>query len=327
MITKLIKKKEFSVFLIILIISFFLTIINPVFFTFTNFMDILKGNVVVGILALGMLPVLITGGIDLSVSANIALTTLITGKLLTQSNMGLPSIFLICCIAGGIIGILNGLIITCFSISPIVATLGIQSIMQGTILVYTKGNMITNMPEWFQNFGRITVANIPIQIFFLILTTIIMSFILKYTLIGREVYAIGGSEASAVRVGYNPQKIKIFVYTLAGVLSGIAGVLNTSIVQGVNPNTFVGTELNVIAIVVIGGASTLGGTGTVLGTFLGMCLMAILNNGLVLAKIPTFWQKIVMGIIIISAVSVDVISKKYEQSRLVRIDLDELEEK
>ena len=327
MITKLIKKKEFSVFLIILIISFFLTIINPVFFTFTNFMDILKGNVVVGILALGMLPILITGGIDLSVSANIALTTLITGKLLTQSSMGLPAIFLICCIAGGIIGILNGLIITYFNISPIVATLGIQSIMQGTILVYTKGNMITNMPEWFQNFGRITVANIPIQIFFLILTTIIMSFILKYTLIGRGVYAIGGSEASAVRVGYNPQKIKIFVYTLAGVLSGIAGVLNTSIVQGVNPNTFVGTELNVIAIVVIGGASTLGGTGTVLGTFLGMCLMAILNNGLVLAKIPTFWQKIVMGIIIISAVAVDGISKKYEQSRLVRIDLDELEEK
>lgn len=327
MFAKLIKKKEFSVFLIILIISFFLTIINPVFFTFTNFMDILKGNVVVGILALGMLPILITGGIDLSVSANIALTTLITGKLLTQSNMELPAIFLICCIAGGIMGVLNGLIITCFNISPIVATLGIQSIMQGAILVYTKGNMITNMPEWFQKFGRITITNIPIQIFFLILTVVIMSFILKYTLTGRGIYAIGGSEASAVRVGYNPRKIKIFVYTLAGILSGIAGVINTSIVQGVNPNTFVGTELNVIAIVVIGGASTLGGTGTVLGTFLGMCLMAILNNGLVLAKIPTFWQKIVMGIIIIVAVSIDVISKKYEQNRLVRIDLDELEEK
>ena len=199
--------------------------------------------------------------------------------------------------------------------------------MQGAILVYTKGNMITNMPEWFQKFGRITIANIPIQIFFLILTVVIMSFILKYTLTGRGIYAIGGSEASAVRVGYNPRKIKIFVYTLAGILSGIAGVINTSIVQGVNPNTFVGTELNVIAIVVIGGASTLGGTGTVLGTFLGMCLMAILNNGLVLAKIPTFWQKIVMGIIIIVAVSIDVISKKYEQNRLVRIDLDELEEK
>ena len=224
-------------------------------------------------------------------------------------------------------GVLNGLIITCFNISPIVATLGIQSIMQGAILVYTKGNMITNMPEWFQKFGRITITNIPIQIFFLILTVVIMSFILKYTLTGRGIYAIGGSEASAVRVGYNPRKIKIFVYTLAGILSGIAGVINTSIVQGVNPNTFVGTELNVIAIVVIGGASTLGGTGTVLGTFLGMCLMAILNNGLVLAKIPTFWQKIVMGIIIIVAVSIDVISKKYEQNRLVRIDLDELEEK
>ena len=224
-------------------------------------------------------------------------------------------------------GVLNGLIITCFNISPIVATLGIQSIMQGAILVYTKGNMITNMPEWFQKFGRITIANIPIQIFFLILTVVIMSFILKYTLTGRGIYAIGGSEASAVRVGYNPRKIKIFVYTLSGILSGIAGVINTSIVQGVNPNTFVGTELNVIAIVVIGGASTLGGTGTVLGTFLGMCLMAILNNGLVLAKIPTFWQKIVMGIIIIVAVSIDVISKKYEQNRLVRIDLDELEEK
>lgn len=137
---------------------------------------------------------------------------------------------------------------------------------------------------------------------------------------------MGGNEASAVRVGYNPKKIKIFTYTLAGILTGIAGIMNTSIVQGVNPNTFVGTELNVIAVAVIGGASTLGGTGTVLGTFLGMCLMAILNNGLVLAKVPTFWQKIVMGIIIITAVSIDVITKKIEQNKLIRVDLDEQEE-
>ena len=146
MLQKLIKKKEFSVFSIIIIISFFLTIINPVFFTFTNFTDMLKGNVVVGILALGMLPILISGGIDLSVSANIALTTLVTGKLLTETNMGLPIILIICCLVGGLIGFLNGLIITGFSIPRIVATLGIQSLLQGGILVYAKGNMITNMP-------------------------------------------------------------------------------------------------------------------------------------------------------------------------------------
>lgn len=161
MLQKLIKKKEFSVFSIIIIISFFLTIINPVFFTFTNFTDMLKGNVVVGILALGMLPILISGGIDLSVSANIALTTLVTGKLLTETNMGLPIILIICCLVGGLIGFLNGLIITGFSIPPIVATLGIQSLVQGGILVYTKGNMITNMPTWFQKFGRMQILKIP----------------------------------------------------------------------------------------------------------------------------------------------------------------------
>ena len=326
MLQKLIKKKEFSVFSIIIIISFFLTIINPVFFTFTNFTDMLKGNVVVGILALGMLPILISGGIDLSVSANIALTTLVTGKLLTETNMGLPIILIICCLVGGLIGFLNGLIITGFSIPRIVATLGIQSLLQGGILVYAKGNMITNMPTWFQKFGRMQILKIPIQIIFLFLTMMAVFFILRYTLFGRGIYAVGGNEASAVRVGYNPKKIKIFTYTLAGILTGIAGIMNTSIVQGVNPNTFVGTELNVIAVAVIGGASTLGGTGTVLGTFLGMCLMAILNNGLVLAKVPTFWQKIVMGIIIITAVSIDVITKKIEQNKLIRVDLDEQEE-
>lgn len=331
---KIFRNKEIGIFLIVILISIVIAIMSSAFLRFDNILDVLKGNVVLGIMALGMLPVLISGGIDLSVSSTIALSAVLVGKILVSTGSSNLIVVLLAAIAiGAFIGIINGVIIAKLKIPPIVTTLGIQSIVLGSVLFCTNGDWITNLPQWFKDFGQYTVGNfpdgnggrvgIPIQIFFLIAAGFITWFILKYTLIGRGIYAIGGSKASAVRVGFNIDRIQIFIYAFCGTMAALAGVLHTSIVQQVDPNTFGGMELSVIVAVVIGGASTMGGTGTVLGTFLGVILMAILENGLVLAKIPTFWQKIVMGLIIVFAVSFDVINRKREQNKLVRVDIEE----
>lgn len=330
---KLLRKKEFSIFLIIVFISIVITVASPTFLRPDNLIDVLKGNVVLGIMALGMLPVLISGGIDLSVTGTIALSAVLCGKLMVTYGSNIWMVFLLAVLIGAGIGFLDGIIIAKLRIPPIVTTLGMQSVFVGIVLLYTNGDWITNLPPWFKRFGTFTVGvlpngsggtlGIPVQIVFLIAAGLITWFVLKYTLIGRGIYAIGGSRSSALRVGYNIDRIQVFIYMYCGVMAGIAGVLHTSIVQQVDPNTFTGMELNVIVAVVIGGASTVGGSGTVFGTFLGVILMAVLENGMVLARIPTFWQKIVMGIIILIATSFDVINHKREQNKLVRVDIEE----
>ncbi len=319
----LLKKKEFGIFLVVVLISALLSVISDVFLRPDNLIDVAKGNVVIGIMALGMLPVLISGGIDLSVSSTVALCAVIAGKFMVIFEGNLFLVLLICVAVGAAVGLINGIIISQFKIPPIVATLGTMSIILGGVLLYTNGDWITNLPQWFKEFGSFKLFELPVQIIFLIAAGVVTWITLRYTLFGRGIYAVGGSQSSAMRVGYNISKIQMLLYMFCGAMTGLAAVVHTSIVQQVDPNTFSGMELSVISAVVIGGASTMGGTGTVFGTFLGVALMAILKNGLVLAKVPTFWQKIAMGLIIVFAVSVDVINRKREQNKLVRVDVEE----
>lgn len=330
---KFFKRKEFGIIIIIIILSAVLTVMSDAFLRADNIIDILRNNAVYGIMAFGMLPVLISSGIDLSVSSTIALCAVVVGKLMTVTNSNIVVVFIVAILVGALIGLLNGLIITKFNIPPMVTTLGTMTIILGSVLLYTGGTWISGLPEYFKAFGHGklgsfpgangTTLGIPSQVIFLLLTGIATWLILRYTLIGRGIYAIGGSEASAVRVGYNVDKIKIFIYVYSGIMTGIASVIHTSIVQQVDPNTFVGYELTIISTVVLGGASTMGGVGTVFGTTLGIILMGILQNGLILARIPTYWQKIVMGLVIIIAISVDVINRRREQAKLVRVDVEE----
>ena len=195
---------------------------------------------------------------------------------------------------------------------------------------------ISGLPDHFTDFGGIKFfkfidatgreVGFPIQVVILLIAALVTAIILRHTVIGRGIYAIGGSESSAIRVGFNTKNIKLFVYIYCGMMTGLAAVVNTSIVQQVDPNSFAGYELTVITTAVLGGASTMGGIGTVFGTLLGIFLMGIIQNGLILAKVPTFWQSIVMGIVIIATVSFDVISRKREKAKLVRVDVGEDEE-
>ena len=328
------KRKEFSIILIILVLSAGLTIMSDAFLRVDNILDFLRSNSVIGIMALGMLPVLISGGIDLSVSSTIAFSAVVIGKFMLrfpESNVLL--VLVVAVISGGFIGLINGLIITRFKIPPIVATLGTQTILLGAVLLYTGGVWISGLPRWWSAFGTFRIGNFPTylggstgistQVIVFAVACIVTAFIMKYTLMGRGIYAVGGSQSSAIRVGYNVDKITIFIYVFCGMMTGLAAAAHISIVGQVDPNTYNGYDLDVISTVVLGGASTLGGVGTVFGTVLGVVLMAILKNGLILAKVPTYWQKVAMGLVILVAVSIDVIGRKREQEKLVRVDVEE----
>lgn len=334
LLSNFVKKKEFGIILIVLILSLLLTIISDAFLRADNIIDFLRSNAVIGIMAFGMLPVLISGGIDLSVSSTIALSAVVIGKfMLAFPNSNPLIVILVAMLTGAAVGLINGLIITKFNIPPIVATLGVMTMILGMVLLTTGGMWISGLPDWFKAFGDFKLGSfpngnggtvgIPTQVLIFAGAGILTSLMLRYTLIGRGIYAVGGSTSSAVRVGYNMNKIMIFIYIWSGMLTGLAAAVHISIVGQVDPNTYTGYELDVISTVVLGGASTMGGIGTVFGTTLGVILMAILKNGLILAKIPTFWQKVVMGMVIVIAVSVDVINRKREQAKLIRVDVEE----
>lgn len=320
---KFVKRKEFAILIITLLVVLVISLMNSAFLGIENLLDLLKGNVVLGIMAFGMLPVIISSGIDLSVSSTIVFSSVVCGKMMTLLDTNLFCVTLAAILSGILIGLINGIIIAQIKIPPIITTLSMMGILLGAVLLFTNGVNISNMPDWFRKFGMLTVGGIPIQIIIFAAVGVLTWFILRYTLIGRGVYAIGDNEQSALRVGYNVKHIQIFIYSYCGALTGLAALMNTSIMQQVDPNTFSGFELNVISAVVIGGASTMGGVGTVFGTVLGVVLLGIINNGLILAKIPTFWQGIVMGSIILIAISADMISHKRAQNKLVHVDVEE----
>jgi len=320
------------ILLILLLLSLIITIANPTFLTVENFLDILKSNLVLAMMALGMLMVLLTGGIDVSVASIIAAVTVITGQSLIHFSSNIFVTILVACLSGTLMGLVNGLLIAKLKIPPIVATLGTMSVILGLVLYLTNGAWITGIPDSFIEFGRITLFSFelvdgrtigfPVQVLFLIPVIFLTWFILKKTVIGRGIYAIGGNLESAERMGFKADRILIFVYSFEGFLIGLAAVVHTSIMRQVDPNAFLGFEMQVIAAVVLGGASVLGGFGSVLGTVIGVSLFCVINNGLILMHIPVFWQKIVVGLIIIGSISIDMIQKQRVEKNKIRVDVE-----
>ncbi len=322
------KKKELTIFIILLIISAIITINNPSFLTLENLFDMAKSNTVLMIMSMGMLLVILSGGIDVSAASMVAAVTVVVGNFLMSVSGNIFLAFGLGACTGIILGLINGALIVRFKIPPIVVTLGTMSMIIGMVLYLTNGVWITGIPASFISFGRLTLGGperkgLPIQILFMLAIIALTWWILKFTIWGRGVYAIGGNRNSAERLGFNVSKITLFIYAYEGFLIGIAGVVHTTIMQQVDPNAFIGFELQVIAAVVLGGASVLGGYGSVLGTVIGVALFSVINNGLILMRIPTFWQKIVLGLVILVSVSADVIQKRIQENKTIKVDIEE----
>jgi ribose/xylose/arabinose/galactoside ABC-type transport system permease subunit len=331
---KLLKqRKEFGILFIILALVIIITIINPAFLKPANLFDMIRSNAVYGVMAFGMLLILITGGIDLTCSSTIVLCAVLQGSYLkSHPDTNVVVIFLMVIVAGAIVGLVNGLLITKLKIPPIVATLGIQTITNAAVLYVTKGAWISDLPQWWKDFGAFTIPKIPsgntytgiyTQVLLLIAVGIITWLILRYTLVGRGLYAVGGNAQSAERVGYKVDLITIFAYIYCGITAGLASIVSVSIVGSVDPNTFTGYEMDVIAITVLGGASLSGGVGTVFGTTLGIILMSVIKNGLILVHISGYWQDAIMGAIILVTIIIDQIRQNREADKAVKVDVEE----
>lgn len=323
----LLKQKEFSILAIVILVSIVLSFVSPVFLTVGNLLDIVEGNVVMGILAIGMTLIIITSDIDVSVAAVTTAVAVILGSLLgllPDNWFSVVILFTVAPLVGLIIGMINGYLVSKIEIPAIIVTLGTLNIINGLVLYFTNGQYInsTNFPESFMTFANYELLGIPILIYLLVAVAVLTWYILNHTLIGRSVLAIGGNTQSSVRVGIEYKKVKLFVFAYMGFLSGVAAFAQTAYTKSIDPNGLLGLELMVIAAVVLGGANIHGGRGSIHGTLLGVLLLAIMQNGMILARIDTFWQKVVTGAIIVIAVSYDHISYKRKQEKLKTIEVE-----
>ncbi len=291
-----------------------LAIATPVFLTSSNFLNVFQQISINFVVAVGMTFVIISGGIDLSVGSNIALSGLLMGILMKNYNVPVFVTILVCILFSGLIGLVNGMLISFLSLPPFIATLGMMSIVRGAAYTVTAGQPIYTFPAAFTAVsGR--VAGIPLWSTLIMLTVFLLGwYILKYTRIGRFTYAVGGNESCAKLSGINLKKVKCFVYVVSGLCCGAAALLLSSRLDSALPTNADGQEMDAIAAVVIGGTSMSGGEGSMIGTLIGILIIGIIANGLNLLGVAQGPQKMVKGMIIVVAVIIDVIRRKASQA-------------
>lgn len=308
----LFKHHETYLVIIIIILSALITSKNPNFLTAENMFDLLKSNSFFGVMAIGVLFVLISGGIDISFPATATVAEYVMAVIIISHGGNMFKAILIAVVIGSILGFINGLLVYNFRIPSIITTIATMNIYYGLLTFFTGGKWIYSLPDWFRNFAQIRLMTfhnadgaaygLSTITFIWILTILAAVFILRFTILGRSVYAAGGDRKAAVRAGINVFFTETFVYTFMGFLAGLAGVIQALLVQTVAPNSIVGKELDVIAAVVLGGASLAGGKGTVIGTILGVALLAILQNGLTLMAVPPVWYEFFVGVVILVSI-------------------------
>jgi ribose transport system permease protein len=299
--------------LVLLVVA--MSLLSDKFLTSENAWNILRQISVNLCVSIGMTLVILSGGIDLSVGAILALSGAIAADFLKNGVVLSPlGVWLQFTVTGAIVagllvgaaaGLFNGLVITIFRMPPFVATLGMFSIARGLTMLWTGGFPITGLGPDFGFLGTEVFLGIPMPVW--ISGTLVGVFVLltKKTRFGRYVYAVGGNQRAAHLSGLPVDRIKVAVYTLCGLLAGVAGLIVTARLDSAQPNAGLGYELDSIAAVVIGGTSLSGGRGSVLGTVLGCLIIGVLNNGLFLLDVSPFWQQVVKGFVILAAVAID----------------------
>jgi len=288
----------------LLILGIALTILSDRFLTVNNLLNVARQISINAIISVGMTLVILTGGIDLSVGSIVALTGSITAGLLVGGQGILPAI-VVGMVVGALLGLFNGLLITRAAIPPFIATLGTMTAARGFTLVYTDGRPITGMEEAFRYLGGGYVAGIPVPVVVMLVIFVTAYIMLKKTRLGRYIYAIGGNEEAARLSGINTKKILLSVYVLGGLLAGISGIIMASRLNSAQPTAGVSFELDAIAAVVLGGTSLSGGVGTIGGTLIGALIIGVLDNGLNLLNVSSFYQQIAKGLVILLAVFLD----------------------
>ncbi|MGR6980448.1 ABC transporter permease [Testudinibacter sp. P27/CKL/0425] len=310
--------QNFFLIVTILIISIYLSIRTDDFLTIENFYDVINSYAMLAILACGLFIVLISGGIDISFPAITIISQYIMVSFIMKHDGNYFIVFLISIISGITLGLVNAFIVNKLKVPSIIITISTLNIFYGLLLYITKGIWLDDYPAWFQEeiiLFKSTTADgfeygLSFQFMLLIAVVLLTGFIMNKTSIGRKIYALGGNAEAASRIGFSLLKLHLFVYGYMGFVSGIAGVVQSYTVQTVAPDSLLGYELTVLAAVVLGGTSLIGGKGTLSGTIMGVVLLAIIQNGLNLLGISSYWQTVVTGLIIVFSVSMTAWSQR-----------------
>jgi len=323
------KGSEFYLLLVIVGLSAILTFTTEGFFSLENLFDMLVSYSFVGILAVGLLVVLISGGIDISFTATATVAQYVMATIIIQHGGGWGAAFLIASAIGIALGVVNAVLVHHLRVHSIIITIATLNIFFGMLIFVTRGKWIYNFPDWFASGFSLfdfsaadgTVYSLSLPILVLLVVVAVTGFLMNRTSVGRQIYAMGGNMDGARRMGFRLLRLHLFVYGYMGLLAGIGAVVQAQIVQTVAPNSIVGRELEVLAAVVLGGASLAGGAGTLFGTVLGVALIAVLQNGLTLLGVSSYWHKVVIGLVILMSVSITAYNRKLEERRHAEIDV------
>lgn len=305
--------KKYSLFLLLFIFIIISSVLSPNFLKYKNLLNMLQQCAIPGIIAMGMTMVIILGGIDLSVGAVAALSGMAT-SLMVSKNISIPIAILTGLLIGALCGLFTGSIISKFGLPDFIVSLATMEIARGIALLITKGEPVFGLKPEFSILGGGKIAGkIPIVGLIWIMLTIMLYLMMKYTVFGRSIFAIGGNREAAVLSGIKTNKNYCITFIICGLLSAFAGILTASWLKTGQPTACGGYELDAIAASVIGGASMSGGIGNVFGTFGGVLLLQIITNIFNLVGLSSFYQQIAKGIIIISALLMNklVVSRKY----------------
>ncbi len=317
------RSHEFWLLAVIVLLSLALSLATDSFLTLQNLFDLLTSNAFIGILASGLLVVLVAGHIDISFTATASVAQYLALTVGIRYGLGWIALFALAGATGVFCGLINAVFVTKLRISSIIVSIATLNLFYGLLIFTTGGNYITSLPKFFRNgiswFEHEDASGVPyglnLQILLLVGAFTVTWLLLNRTNIGRQIYALGGNKDAAQRLGFHVFRINLLVYGYLGFIAGVASIAQAQLAQSVTPTVLVGKELDVLAAVVLGGASLNGGVGTVFGAILGVTLLAILQNGLVLIGVSSYWNQWFVGLTILLAVSITAWSERRRRAR------------
>jgi ribose transport system permease protein len=310
--------REFGIFLALVALCAVMAVASPAFLTELNIFNVMRGMSTIGIMAIGMTMVIVTGGIDLSIGSILAASSILCARLMYTEVTTPFMAFLIGLAFGGLLGLANATIITRLHVNPFITTLGMMTIARGLAYLFAsglEGTVASNVPlrdEAIAFLGNGYILQdtflqrgIPFPVILMVVLVILFTLFLRFFVLGRQIYAVGSNEVAARLSGVPANRVKMFVYMLTGVLAALAGIMTAGLLRTAATNAGAEVALDVIAAVVIGGASLAGGQGTIFGAIIGAAIMAVVRNSFVLLQVPSYAQQITIGVVIIAAVSAD----------------------
>ncbi|MDO5066723.1 MAG: ABC transporter permease [Propionibacteriaceae bacterium] len=329
---RMLRANEFYVFLVIVVLALLIQFRSGQFFTANNLVDLASAMIVPGLFAVGAHMVLVSGGIDVSFPALASLAVYAVTRYLVDSNYsgGIIVPLLLVLVLGALLGAFNGAFTSRLAVPTLIITLGTANVFSGVMQGALNSVQIPQLPTAMAEFGRaslFTVTNaesgltssLPVAFLLLVVVVGIAFVIMRYTMFGRGIHALGGDETSAIRAGFKVRRIKFWLYVIVGVIAALSGLVRTSMMGQMHPTNLLGIEMLVIAAVVLGGTAITGGTGSLTGVMLGTLLIVMVQNSMILSGVPTIWQRFALGLLIIigTGVSAVQLTRRRRRQRLV----------